>query len=99
MRAPRRGPGTPAARLTVTLAAVMAVLLVAVAAAGCGGEKPLTKVTLQLNWLHEAEFAGYYAAQAKGFYKDQGLDVTIVEGGPGAAGPRPGHERRGRRSP
>jgi ABC-type nitrate/sulfonate/bicarbonate transport system substrate-binding protein len=84
MKAPRRGPGTPAVRLTVTLAAVMAVLLVAVAAAGCGGEKPLTKVTLQLNWLHEAEFAGYYSAQAKGFYEAQGLDVTIVEGGPGA---------------
>jgi NitT/TauT family transport system substrate-binding protein len=77
MRAPRRGPAV----LVVTLA--VSLLALAVVAAGCGGGKPLTKVTLQLNWLHEAEFAGYYVAQAKGLYEDQGLDVTIVEGGPG----------------
>ena len=38
-------------------------------------------VTLQLKWLHQFQFAGYYAAQAKGFYRDEGLDVTIREGG------------------
>ena len=41
------------------------------------------KVTLQLNWFHEAEFIGYYVAEAKGFYTGNGLDVTILEGGPG----------------
>jgi ABC-type nitrate/sulfonate/bicarbonate transport system substrate-binding protein len=40
------------------------------------------KVTLQLNWFHEAEFIGYYVAEAKGFYDGNGLDVTILEGGP-----------------
>ncbi len=50
---------------------------------GCGGSVAADKVTLQLNWLHEAEFVGYYVAKAKGFYDDQGLDVTIEEGGPG----------------
>jgi PAS domain S-box-containing protein len=39
------------------------------------------RVTLQLKWLHQFQFAGYYAAQAKGFYRDEGLDVTIREGG------------------
>ncbi|MBN2866198.1 MAG: diguanylate cyclase [Thiotrichales bacterium] len=37
----------------------------------------LEKVTLQLKWLHQFQFAGYYAAQLKGFYKEEGLDVTI----------------------
>ncbi|MFE8046319.1 ABC transporter substrate-binding protein [Brenneria goodwinii] len=39
------------------------------------------KVTLQLKWLPQAQFAGYYVAQAKGYYKDAGLDVTIKPGG------------------
>ncbi|MDP3709476.1 MAG: ABC transporter substrate-binding protein [Polaromonas sp.] len=39
------------------------------------------RVTLQLKWLHQFQFAGYYAAQAKGFYRDEGLEVTIREGG------------------
>ena len=40
------------------------------------------KVTVQLKWLPQAQFAGYYVAQAKGYYKDAGLDVTIKAGGP-----------------
>ena len=40
------------------------------------------KVTLQLKWVTQAQFAGYYVAQAKGFYKDAGLEVTIMPGGP-----------------
>ncbi len=37
------------------------------------------KVTLQLSWLHQFQFAGYYMAKEKGFYRDVGLDVTINE--------------------
>jgi NitT/TauT family transport system substrate-binding protein len=40
------------------------------------------KVTVQLKWLPQAQFAGYYVAQAKGYYKAEGLDVTIKPGGP-----------------
>ncbi|WLT30451.1 ABC transporter substrate-binding protein [Geothrix sp. PMB-07] len=40
------------------------------------------KVTLQLKWAHQFQFAGYYAAQAKGFYRAEGLEATLVEGGP-----------------
>lgn len=40
-------------------------------------------VSIQLAWRHQFQFAGYYAALHKGFYKQQGLDVTIVEGGTG----------------
>ena len=39
-------------------------------------------VKLQLKWVTQAQFAGYYVAQAKGYYKDAGLDVTIMPGGP-----------------
>ena len=39
-------------------------------------------LTLQLKWVAQAQFAGYYVAQAKGFYKNAGLDVTIKPGGP-----------------
>jgi len=38
-------------------------------------------VTLQLQWNHQFQFAGYYAAKLKGFYQDVGLDVTIKDGG------------------
>ena len=37
----------------------------------------LEPVSLQLKWLHQFQFAGYYAAKIKGFYEDEGLDVTI----------------------
>ena len=40
------------------------------------------KLTLQLKWVPQAQFAGYYVAAAKGFYTDAGLDVTIKAGGP-----------------
>ncbi|WP_354698958.1 hypothetical protein DSM112329_04657 [Paraconexibacter sp. AEG42_29] len=41
----------------------------------------LSKVKLQLQWFTQAQFAGYFAAVEKGFYKDAGLDVEIIEGG------------------
>ncbi|MCL1599098.1 MAG: ABC transporter substrate-binding protein [Actinomycetia bacterium] len=41
----------------------------------------LTPVKLQLQWFTQAQFAGYFAALEKGFYRDAGLDVTILEGG------------------
>lgn len=37
------------------------------------------KVVLQLNWLHQFQFAGYYIAKEKGYYKDKGIDLTIQE--------------------
>ena len=42
-------------------------------------------VTLQLKWVTQAQFAGYYVAQAKGFYEEEGLTVTILPGGPDIA--------------
>lgn len=39
-------------------------------------------VTLQLKWVTQAQFAGYYVALDKGFYGEEDLDVTIKPGGP-----------------
>jgi NitT/TauT family transport system substrate-binding protein len=47
----------------------------------------LRKVTLQLQWLHQSQFAGFYVAYKKGIYKNYGFDVTIKMGGPQAASP------------
>ena len=46
------------------------------------------KVTIQLKWVAQAQFAGYFVAKDKGFYKDTGLDVTINPGGPDVAPPQ-----------
>ncbi len=43
------------------------------------------KVTLQLKWVTQAQFAGYYVAKDKGFYKEEDLDVEIKPGGPDIA--------------
>ncbi len=48
-----------------------------------GGAAPLTPVTLQLNWFPEAEHGGYLAAHVLGYYREEGLDVEILPGGPG----------------
>ena len=43
----------------------------------------LTPVTLQLKWRHQFQFAGYYVAQARGYYREAGLEVRFVEAEPG----------------
>ncbi len=45
-------------------------------------------VTLQLQWVTQAQFAGYYVALDQGFYTEEGLDVTILAGGPDIAPPQ-----------
>ena len=64
------------------LAIVAAVALSAWAAQSAPAAKKADKLTLQLKWVTQAQFAGYYAAQALGYYKDFGLDVTLKVGGP-----------------
>jgi NitT/TauT family transport system substrate-binding protein len=69
--------------------ATTAPSVAAPSASSASGESPaasqpaeLTKVRLQLKWVAQAQFAGYYAAVDQGYYKDQGLDVQILLGGP-----------------
>ena len=49
---------------------------------GAGECAEMDQVTLQLKWVHQAQFAGYYAAQGEGYYTEECLDVTINPGGP-----------------
>ncbi len=46
------------------------------------------QVTLQLKWVTQAQFAGYYVAKDKGFYEEEGLDVEIKAGGPDISPPQ-----------
>ncbi len=55
------------------------------AALAAGGAQAADDVTLQLKWVTQAQFAGYYVAQAQGFYEEEGLNVTILPGGPDVA--------------
>jgi NitT/TauT family transport system substrate-binding protein len=50
-----------------------------------GAASAADKVTIQLKWVTQSQFAGYYVAQAKGYYKAAGLEVTINPGGPDIA--------------
>ena len=50
-----------------------------------GGAWAADDVTLQLKWVTQAQFAGYYVAAAKGFYGEEDLNVTIKPGGPDIA--------------
>ena len=69
-----------------------AILATALALTGCGtADTPstpapgasgaLTPIKLQLQWFFQSQFAGYIAAVDQGFYKEQGLDVELLEGG------------------
>lgn len=45
--------------------------------------KKLEKVTIQLKWVNNAQFAGIYVAKEKGYFSEEGIDVQIIQGGPG----------------
>ncbi len=80
-------------RLRLTVLAALAVLV------GCG-DKPQpapakstdpaspVRITLALNWYPEAEHGGFYAAHVRGYYREVGLEVDIVPGGPGSPVPQ-----------
>jgi NitT/TauT family transport system substrate-binding protein len=68
------------------VAAALALLALVVAACSSSGGASsgtgeLKPVKLQLQWFPQAQFCGYFAAKDKGYFKDQGLDVTILPGG------------------
>jgi NitT/TauT family transport system substrate-binding protein len=52
------------------------------ASASASAPAEMTKVRLQLQWVPQAQFAGFFAAKAEGFYEAAGLDVELVPGGP-----------------
>jgi NitT/TauT family transport system substrate-binding protein len=85
-----RTPRTTLRRSAALLSAgALALSLAACGGDGGGDDEPSaggacesSDVKLQLQWVAQGQFAGYYAALAQGYYSDEGLDVEIVEGGP-----------------
>lgn len=67
--------------LAIATVAVASLAVAGLATAG-SSKSEATKVTVQLKWVTQAQFAGYYAAKAKGYYDKAGLDVTVRVGGP-----------------
>ncbi|MBL7065872.1 MAG: ABC transporter substrate-binding protein [Anaerolineae bacterium] len=69
-----------------TVTRICTVLLAAIALlAACGPQKveePPDEVTVQLKWVHQAQFAGHYVAQERGYYAEENIDVTLNPGGP-----------------
>jgi len=75
-------------KLSIGAVGIATALVLSGCASGSGttpsstaGSGKLTPITLQLQWVAQAQFAGYYAAVEQGFYKKEGLDVTIKEAG------------------
>ena len=68
------------------------LMMAAAFAAGFGGmahaDAHANDVTLQLQWVTQSQFAGYYVALDQGFYEEEGLNVTILSGGPDIAPPQ-----------
>jgi NitT/TauT family transport system substrate-binding protein len=60
----------------------LALAAVVVAAGSASAAPKLTNITIQLKWVPQAQFAGYYAALDLGYYKAAGLNVTLKNGGP-----------------
>jgi len=68
-------------RATQRLAVMAGVAMLVATACSSGAPATLTPVKLQLQWFPQAQFAGYFAAVDQGYYKAEGLDVTILAGG------------------
>lgn len=73
------GCGAWARRLGCWLIALLAALCTVVPGAGADDLRPLAFLP---QWSPQAQFAGYYVAQEKGFYRQNGLAVTLLQGGP-----------------
>src|SRR5882757_10290245 len=78
-------PGVPtmlSRRDALTFVAAAALTATSLAKPVPAAAEALTKASLRLKWLPQAQFAGYYLALDKGYYRDGGLDLTINPGGP-----------------
>lgn len=60
---------------------IAAALCVVTACAQKAENGPLDQVNLQLKWVHQAQFSGFYLAREKGYYADEGIQVDFLEGG------------------
>jgi NitT/TauT family transport system substrate-binding protein len=64
------------------VAGALVAAVVAAMASTASAKPSLTNISIQLQWVPQAQFAGYYAAQDLGYYKAAGLNVKLLNGGP-----------------
>jgi NitT/TauT family transport system substrate-binding protein len=69
-------------RFDLALRLAAALTLSALVFASTATAQTADKIRLQIKWVPQAQFAGYFVAMENGFYADENLDVTIVPGGP-----------------
>ena len=72
-------PTKPAALLGFLAAGILATVLTA-------AESAPRKLVVQLDWMAEPEHGGFYQAQARGFFREEGLDVTLIDTEPNPGG-------------
>ena len=64
------------------VAGALVAAVVAAMASTASAKPSLTNISIQLQWVPQAQFAGYYAALDLGYYKAAGLNVKLLNGGP-----------------
>jgi len=74
--------------MKISYRSLAASALAMAVALGAASAQAADKVALQLKWVTQAQFAGYYVAKDKGFYTEENLDVEIKPGGPDIAPPQ-----------
>jgi NitT/TauT family transport system substrate-binding protein len=80
----RRPPWHPAFPIAASACAALALAACSRPQAPADATPARTPLSVQADWYAEAEQGGFYQAQARGFYREAGLDVTLLNGGPGA---------------
>ena len=81
-----RHPSCPVALSPVSrlLTPVACLLTIGSPQPVAAADKAPAKITVQLDWVAEPEHGGFYQAEARGFFREEGLDVRLIPGGPGA---------------
>ncbi len=69
-------------RKTISIGVLFLCLLPIVSCSSQKAPKPFDKVTVQLKWRHQAQFAGLYVAQEKGYFAEEKIEIEFNEGGP-----------------
>lgn len=82
-RPPRAGPATWRAGWALAACALLFLVLAPAAFAAGTSSGHAVPVRLQLKWRHQFQFAGFYAALEKGYYREAGFDVKIIPAAPG----------------
>ena len=70
---------------TILIVISLVMILATLTVTGCGPAEliiPPNQVTVQLKWIHQAQFAGMYIAEKKSFYAEENIDVMLIPGGP-----------------